>query len=494
MRTSGVLMHVSSLPGEFGIGTFGKSAYSFVDKLCENGQTYWQILPLCPTSFGDSPYQSFCTFAGNPYFIDLDLLAERGYLKDEDYKSIVWADDMTRVDYARVHYHRQQVFSRMQGRFFENLPKDYKDFCIENAFWLDDFSLFMALKDLYGGRSFLEWDSDICKRESRALEFYRNMCSERINYYKMLQYLFFEQWSALKAYANKKGIKIIGDLPIYVALDSADVWANPEQFQLGADMRPTAVAGCPPDVFSEDGQLWGNPLYRWDYMKAQGYSWWILRIRKSLEMYDTIRIDHFRGFDSYYSIPAESDSAKCGEWKKGPGMDLFTAVKKALGEALIIAEDLGFLTESVHKLLKDSGFPGMKVLQFAFSPDSESDYLPHNHVKNCVVYTGTHDNDTLLGWCESASEGEREFAKSYLNSAQPLNWAMICSALSSVADTAIIPMQDIIGLGSAARMNAPSTVGTNWQWRARDFEINCEGFEKLCYYTKLYSRDGKEQE
>ena len=445
MRTSGVLMHISSLPGEFGIGTFGKSAYSFVDKLCENGQTYWQILPLCPTSYGDSPYQSFCTFAGNPYFIDLDNLAERGFLEDEDYKDIVWADDDKKVDFGKIHFYRHQVFAKMQSRFFANLPENFEDFCNKNAFWLDNFSLFMAIKDFHGGKSFLEWDASIRKREPEAVAFYGEMCRERVNYYKMLQYLFFEQWGALKAYANGKGIKIIGDLPIYVALDSADVWSSPEQFELNEDMTPTAVAGCPPDVFSEDGQLWGNPLYRWDYMKQQGYSWWILRLRESLKMYDTVRIDHFRGFDSYWAVPAEHQNAKGGAWKNGPGMDLFNAIKNALGTLPIIAEDLGFLTESVHKLLEDSGFPGMKVLQFAFSPNDESSYLPHNHVKNCVVYTGSHDNDTLLGWCESASEDEISFAKSYLGSSdEELGWAMIRSALSSVADTAIITMQDII--------------------------------------------------
>jgi len=491
MRTSGVLMHISSLPGEFGIGTFGKNAYCFVDLLCQSSQTYWQILPLCPTSYGDSPYQSFSTFAGNPYFIDLDILAERGFLKREDFEGIVWSDNEKRVDFGRVYYHRHEVFAKMQSRFFENLPQDYCEFCEKNAFWLDDFSLFMAIKDEHNGKSFLDWEPSIRKRECDAIAFYKEKLSERINYYKMLQYLFFEQWHNLKSYANGRGIKIIGDLPIYVALDSADVWANPSQFLLDEDLKPIEVAGCPPDAFSEDGQLWGNPLYRWDYMKADGYSWWLRRLSESFKMYDTVRIDHFRAFDSYYAIPAENETAKGGVWKNGPGMDLFNTIKNTLGELPIIAEDLGLLTESVNKLLKDSTFPGMKVLQFAFNPNDESSYLPHNHNKNCVVYTGTHDNDTILGWCENANGDDVAFAKRYLNSSENLNWAMICSALSSVADTAIITMQDIIGLGSEARMNTPATVGTNWQWRALESEITKEDFQKLGYFTNLYSRGRK---
>lgn len=491
MRTSGVLMHVSSLPGEFGIGTFGKNAYRFVDLLCQSLQTHWQILPLCPTSFGNSPYQSFSTFAGNPYFIDLDILAERGYLNREDFEDIVWSENEKRVDFGRVHYHRHEVFAKMQSRFFENLPQNYCEFCEKNAFWLDDFSLFMAIKDEHDGKSFLDWEPSIRKRECDAMAFYREKLSERINYYKMLQYLFFEQWHSLKAYANERGIKIIGDLPIYVALDSADVWANPSQFALDEDLNPIEVAGCPPDIFSEDGQLWGNPLYRWDYMKADGYSWWLRRLSESLKMYDTVRIDHFRAFDSYYAIPAENETAKGGVWKNGPGMDFFSTIKSTLGKVSIIAEDLGLLTESVNKLLKDSTFPGMKVLQFAFNPYDESTYLPHNHVKNCVVYTGTHDNDTILGWCENANPDEVNFAKRYIGSSESFNWAMICSALSSVADTAIVTMQDIIGLGSEARMNTPATVSTNWQWRALECEIREEDFNKLGYYTNLYSRGRK---
>lgn len=341
MRTSGVLMHISSLPGDCGIGTFGEYAYSFVDLLYESGQTYWQILPLCPTSYGDSPYQSFSTFAGNPYFIDLETLEIQGYLMPDEYKNIRWGDDPEKVDYGLLYTERRMVFNAVKNRFFENPPQDYNDFCEKNSFWLDDFALFMAIKDEHGGKAFSEWESKIRLREPIALQKYREKCKEQTDYYKMLQYLFFEQWGKLKAYANGKGIKIIGDLPIYVALDSADVWSSPEQFMLDDDIRPIEVAGCPPDAFSEDGQLWGNPLYNWDYMKNDKYSWWVNRIRMALQMYDVVRIDHFRGFDSYYCIKADSDTAKEGVWRKGPGMDLFKALKAQLGKVPIIAEDLG---------------------------------------------------------------------------------------------------------------------------------------------------------
>lgn len=492
MRTSGVLMHISSLPGDYGIGTFGENAYSFVDFLYESGQTYWQILPLCPTSYGDSPYQSFSTFAGNPYFIDLETLEKQGYLKADEYKNVNWGDDPEKVDYGLLYVERRKVFKKVQKHFFDNLPKDYDDFCSKNSFWLDDFALFMAVKYEHSGNAFSEWEDAIRKREPNALDKYRKKCKEQIDYYKMLQYLFFEQWGALKAYANDKGIKIIGDLPIYVALDSADVWSSPVQFMLDDDMRPIEVSGCPPDAFSEDGQLWGNPLYNWDYMKEDRYSWWVNRIRMALKMYDVVRIDHFRGFDSYYCIKADSDTAKEGVWRKGPGMDLFKALKEQLGKVPIIAEDLGFLTDSVRRLLKQSKFPGMKVLQFAFDSREESDYLPHNYEKNCVVYTGTHDNDTVLGWQKSTKRSDVRFAKKYMNCTRDLNLAMIRCAHASVADTSIITMQDIIGLGSEGRMNTPSTVGGNWQWRALDKDINSETFEKLLYYTKLYARMRKD--
>ena len=492
MRASGVLMHISSLPGDFGIGTFGENAYSFVDFLYESGQTYWQLLPLCPTSYGDSPYQSFSTFAGNPYFIDLETLEKQGLLKADEYKNVNWGDNPESVDYGLLYVERHKVFKKVQKHFFEKIPENYNDFCEKNAFWLDDFALFMAIKDCFGGKSFTEWDDDIRLREEKALKKYKEKCKERIDYYKMLQFLFFEQWNSLKSYANEKGIKIIGDLPIYVALDSADVWSSPQQFMLDEDLKPIEVAGCPPDAFSKDGQLWGNPLYNWDFMKNDGYSWWINRLLACLKIYDVIRIDHFRAFDSYYCIKAGSKTAKDGVWRKGPGMDLFKAIKAKLGKTPIIAEDLGFLTPSVKRLLKQSKFPGMKVLQFAFDSREESDYLPHNYTQNCVVYTGTHDNDTILGWQKTSKRADVRFAKKYLNCKRELNWGMISAAMASVGDTAIITMQDILGLGSEARMNIPSTVGENWKWRILKKDFKAENFEKLLYYTKLYSRMRKD--
>lgn len=492
MRSSGVLMHISSLPGNYGIGTFGENAYSFVDFLMTSGQTYWQILPLCPTSYGDSPYQSFSTFAGNPYFIDLEILEEQGYLKAGEYKNINWGENPECVDYGLIYEKRHEVFKKVQKHFFEAEPKEYKEFCEDNSFWLEDFALFMAIKDEYSGKSFQDWDDDIRRRESKVLEKYKEKCKERIAYYKMLQFLFFEQWQKLKKYANNKGIKIIGDLPIYVALDSADVWSSPKQFMLDEDLKPIEVAGCPPDAFSKDGQLWGNPLYNWEFMKKDNYSWWVKRLRECLKMYDVVRIDHFRGFDSYYCIKASNETAKDGVWREGPGMDLFKAFKAQLGKVPIIAEDLGFLTASVRRLLKQSKFPGMKVLQFAFDSREESDYLPHNYTQNCVVYTGTHDNDTVLGWQKTSKRADVRFAKKYMNCKRELNWAMISTAFASVADTAIITMQDIIGLGSEGRMNTPSTVGGNWQWRALKKDLCKEKFDKLLYYTKLYSRTRKD--
>ena len=493
MRTSGVLMHISSLPGNFGIGTFGENAYSFVDYLKKSGQTYWQILPLCPTSYGDSPYQSFSTFAGNPYFIDLDVLNEQGLLEKDEYENIIWCDDITKVDYGKLYFERQKVFKAVQKHFFENVPDGYNEFCNKNSFWLDDYSLFMAVKDEFDGKEFSKWDDDIRLRKTSALEHYRKSSKTQIDYYKMLQFLFYQQWYKLKNYANENGIKIIGDLPIYVAGDSADVWANPKQFMLDENQKPIEVAGCPPDAFSKAGQLWGNPVYDWNYMKNDNYSWWVLRLRECLKIYDVIRIDHFRGFDSYYCIKAGRKDAKVGVWREGPKMDLFKVLKQEFGKIPIIAEDLGFLTPSVRRLLKQSKFPGMKVLQFAFDSREESNYLPHNYIKNCVVYTGTHDNDTILGWQKHSKRADVKFAKQYMRCKKELNWGMIATAMASVADTAIVTMQDVIGLGDEARMNTPSTVGENWKWRAKSEQISEETSERLLYYTKLYSREHKEK-
>lgn len=490
-RASGVLMHISSLPGKTGIGTMGKEAYAFVDFLKDAKQTYWQILPIGPTSYGDSPYQSFSTFAGNPYFIDLDTLAEQGYLNKSDYENLPWCEKSNRVNYGAIYWYRHQIFAKLQENFKKNVPADFDAFCRENKWWLDDYSLFMAVKDAHDGVSFDNWEKDICCREPEALKKWSKKCADRVEYYKILQYFFFKQWYALKKYANDNGIKIIGDIPIYVAADSADVWSSHEQFCLDENFKPSEVAGCPPDGFSADGQLWGNPVYNWEYQKKDKYKWWKKRLESSLKIYDVLRIDHFRGFDSYYCIPFGSTNAKNGCWREGPGADLFNSIKKTFGELAIIAEDLGFLTDSVKQMLADVGFPGMKVLQFAFdSRDSENSYLPHSYIKNSVVYTGTHDNETIEGWIKNVKKEDLQFAKDYLREQNDskLRETMMLTALSSVSNTCILCMQDLIGLDETARMNQPSTVGLNWQWRAEDGQISKDISEFLRNYTVMYQR------
>lgn len=466
MRTSGILMPIFSLPSPYGIGTFGKAAFDFIDFLHDSGQTYWQILPLNPTSFGDSPYQSFSSFAGNPYFIDLDTLKDDGLLTSEEILSCDFGDDHSKIDYEKLYLNRYPLLKKAFSRF--EADDTYELFVAQNANWLHDYALFMAIKDAHAGAAFYEWNAPLKCRDNTAIKDAEKAYAENINFYKFLQFKFFEQWSVLKNYAKKNDVKIIGDIPIYVALDSADVWANPKQFQLDDDYVPKAVAGVPPDVFSEDGQLWGNPLYDWDYMKKTDYTWWKGYLCHALKRYDVVRIDHFRGFESYYSIPYGDKNAKCGKWVKGPDTDLFDALKKEFGKDLpIIAEDLGVITPAVRKMLRSTDFPGMKVLQFAFSGNSDNDFLPHNVIKNCVMYTGTHDNDTIMGWLETADEQTLKQAKDYLNhpSDSGFNWAMIKAAMSSVADTCIIPMADFLGADSNARINTPSTLGDNWSWR-----------------------------
>jgi 4-alpha-glucanotransferase len=490
MRTSGVLMPISSLPSPYGIGTMGKSARKFIDFLEKAGQKYWQILPICQTSYGDSPYQSFSSFAGNPYFIDLEYLCKEKLLTKKECVSYPWGDNPSYVDYGTMYASRYALLRKAYKRFRKAVPEDYDAFCKNEKEWLEEYALFMAIKDANGGVSWLNWEPDLKRRNEEALAKAREAYADDIDFYRMLQYLFFKQWRELKAYANGKGIEIIGDVPIYVAMDSADVWANPTQFYLDRNLNPIEVAGCPPDAFAEDGQLWGNPLFRWDVMKKDGFTWWTKRVKAVASLYDIVRIDHFRGFDSYYAIPAKDDTARNGKWKKGPGIALFKALEKNLGKLPIIAEDLGFLTPSVHKLLKDSGFPGMKVIQFAFDTREDSDYLPHNYPTNCVVYTGTHDNDTVMGWMETAPKQSVKFAKEYLNLTQEegYNWGMMRAAWSSVADLAIVPMQDIIGLGSEARINIPSTLGNNWKWRATEDQINNALAKKVYTYVKMYGR------
>ena len=481
-RGSGVLMHISSLPGPYGIGTLGESAYKFVDFLKEAGQSYWQILPVCPTSYGDSPYQSFSTFAGNPYFIDFDLLVKDGLLSKSDYEGIDWGSNEKYVDYGLLYIKRHELFAKIQNYFEKKTPADYKAFCDKNAFWLEDFALFMAVKDAHNGVAFLEWEEDIRMREPAAVEKWTKQCARRIEYYNMLQYLFFKQWADLRAYAAKKDIRIIGDIPIYVAADSADVWTHPENFVLDKKGVPVEVAGCPPDAFTALGQLWGNPVYNWEQHKATGYAWWKQRIKACLEIYDILRIDHFRGFESFYTIKYGMPDAKKGEWRKGPNADLFNEVKKEFGNVPIIAEDLGFMTDEVREMLKECGFPGMKVVQFAFDGSEDNGYLPDNNPVNSIVYTGTHDNETILGWTESCSETELKNALEYFKVEEKadIREAMMLSALNSKAFVCVLTMQDLIGLGHEARMNTPSTVGENWKWRATSDQIN----EKIAAWLK----------
>ena len=492
MRKSGVLMPVASLPGNYGIGSFSKEAYKFVDDLKEAGQSYWQVLPLGPTSYGDSPYQSFSTFAGNPYFVDLDTLVGEGLLKKEECTGFDWGKDKSRIDYEKVYLSRFKALKLAYKRFDPAKEKKYKGFLARNKYWLDDYALYMAVKNSFNDVSLAEWDDDIRLRRKAAISEYKKKYEDEISFYRFIQYEFDKQWMALKAYANKKGIEIIGDIPIYVAYDSADTWASPELFQLDENRMPKAVAGTPPDAFSKTGQLWGNPLYEWKKHKETGFSWWIKRIRHCMRLYDVVRIDHFRAFDEYYSIPYGDRTAVNGKWVKGPGIALFRAVKKELGDINVIAEDLGFLTPSVLKLVKDTGFPGMKVLQFAFDSREDSDYLPHNYVMNCVVYTGTHDNYTILGWYDSISKKDRKYADDYLNNAghtgKELVWDYIRLALASCADTCIIPMQDYLGLGNEARINIPSTTGGNWVWRMDKKAFTKALARKMKTITVLYSR------
>ena len=467
MRKCGVLMPISSLPSRFGIGGFSKEAYDFVDFLAAGGQSLWQILPLGPTGYGDSPYQSFSTFAGSPYYISLDALIEEGLLTEQECESCDYGDNPEYVNYEKIYNTRFKLLRMAFDRanILEN--EEYKSFVEENKEWLKDYAMYMAIKDSKNGIAWIEWDEDIRLRKPEAMVRYEKELEDAINFYSYQQYLFATQWAALKAYANKKGVDIVGDIPIYVAFDSADTWANPELFQLDEENIPTGVAGCPPDAFSATGQLWGNPLYRWDYHEKTGFAWWIRRLAYCFKIYDMVRIDHFRGFDEYWAIPYGDHTAEFGRWEKGPGYALFDAMKKALGNRPVIAEDLGFLTPSVLKLVKKTGYPGMKILQFAFDPREESDYLPHNYPKNCVVYTGTHDNDTVNGWIAALGRKDLAFAKKYIGvkRTSDICSSLIRTALASVADTAIIPLQDYLELGSEARINTPSTLGGNWEWR-----------------------------
>ncbi len=492
MRGSGILLPITSIPSKYGIGCFSKEAYEFVDFLASAGQKYWQVLPMGPTGYGDSPYQSFSTFAGNPYFVDIEEFIEKKWISRKDCERRDWGADPEKVDYEKIYKSRFKILKKAFLKSKISEDKDFIKFTKENKFWLDDYALFMALKENFKGKSFIYWPDEIRKHSKPAIKKYAEdpKYSDELMCYKFIQYYFYKQWFELKNYANEKGIKIIGDIPLYVAYDSADTWSNPELFQLDDNNDPTGVAGCPPDYFSATGQLWGNPLYDWDYHKKTGYAWWISRLKMCFSLYDVVRIDHFRGFESYYNIPYGDATAEFGHWEKGPGYDFFAAVKKALGKKEIIAEDLGYLTPAVFKLVDKTGFPGMKVLQFAFDCNEENNYLPHNYNKNCVVYTGTHDNDTSVGWYESAGAKDKKFARDYMGikSAKNFHYVLIRHAMMSVADTAIIPMQDYLGLGSEARINTPSTLGGNWCWRMKPDAYTKNLAESIREMTVLYGR------
>ena len=500
MHSCGILLHISSLPGKYGIGTMGKEARNFVDLMVESGQEYWQILPIGPTGFGDSPYQSYSAYAGNPLLIDLETLIDEGLISAEDHDLKVIEKTPRFESYASLYSFKKlllkKAFAAFRETASEQQKKDLRGFCLKNAFWLDDYALFTALKAHFKDVMWTEWEDDIRLRKPEALKRYSKELEKEVMCVKFIQYKFFEQYYALKEYANSKGIKIYGDMPIYVSMDSSDVWASPELFMLDKDRRPIKVAGCPPDAFSPTGQLWGNPLYNWDFMEKNGYKWWISRVEYSGKLFDLTRIDHFRGFESFYAIPYGNETAEEGEWLPGPSMKLFNAIKAKLGKVALVAEDLGFLTADVKKMLKDSGFPGMNVLEFAFGGEN-SNYLPHNYVRNSVVYIGTHDNDTAVGWYVSSDKKTRKNAKKYmaLTKKEGINWGMIRTIYSSVSSLAIVQMQDILGLGSEARMNIPSTIGGgNWAWRLKDGEFDGRLAKKLRKYAERYFRVPEKKE
>jgi len=490
MRSSGILLPISALPSGHGIGCFSKEAFDFVDILKRAGQRYWQILPLGPTGYGDSPYQSFSTFAGNPFFIDIEALIGEELLTREECDGYTYFTHPAYIEYEQVSKARRELLQKAYERFVPD--EAFGEFIREHGYWLEDYTLYMAVKDAHDGASWVQWEEEIRDRVPSAVQNAREELADAIKLYRFQQYKFYEQWKRLKAYANENGICIIGDIPIYVAFDSADTWANPLLFQFNEHNEPMAVAGCPPDGFAPTGQLWGNPLYSWEYHRETGYNWWIQRMQHSFQLYDVVRIDHFRGFDEYYSIPYGNATAEYGHWEKGPGIELFHILKERLGDMDVIAEDLGFLTDSVLQLVRDSGFPGMKVLEFAFDAGPDCTYLPHNYTDNCIVYTGTHDNDTLAGWLNSMGDYTKSFSDEYLDMADKSIgekvWRFICLAMSSVAKRAVIPIQDYLCLGSETRMNEPSTLGNNWKWRLLPGQIDDQLISRIRRVTEIYGR------
>ncbi|MCX7984745.1 MAG: 4-alpha-glucanotransferase [Bacteroidetes bacterium] len=489
-RSSGILLHVTSLPGHCGIGDLGPSAYHFVDWLVAAGQTMWQMLPLCPVGYGYSPYMGLSAFAANPYVVDLLELQEQGWLSGSDLQYS--QENYHAVEFEKVFRYKQQLLRKAAHSFFYSSSTQkhaFEEFCMRESYWLNDYALFQALNDEYGDCDWTQWDSALVQRVPHAIEKANSDFNYQINCHKFVQWTFDRQFKKLKSYANKRGILLVGDIPIFVAHHCADVWTHQEYFYLDRDGLPTVVAGVPPDYFSKTGQRWGNPLYRWNILREQGYSWWIARFRRMLELFDIVRIDHFRGFESYWEIPVEEETAVNGQWRQGPGKEFFEVLQRSVGTLPIIAEDLGIVTPEVHTLRETFGFPGMRVLQFAFTGGVDNEYLPHRYERNTVVYTGTHDNDTTRGWYEKATEHERDFVRRYCQtSGQEIHWDLIRLALQSVADIVIIPFQDVLGLGSEARMNTPGTVGGNWQWRFTWDQVGPYAASRLCEYTALYER------
>lgn len=502
-RAAGVLLHPTSLPSKFGIGDFGTEAFEFVDFLVKSKQTYWQVLPLGQTGYGDSPYQCFSAFAGNIFMISPEKLVEDGFLSDDDLVDVPDFSE-TKVDFGGVIDYKMPLLEKAFEKFRKTsdlkLVEAFHLFCDENAFWLEDYALFRAIKLAQSQVSWQEWDEGLKLRETEALAEAKIELDMEAFAQKFYQFVFFKQWQAVKKYANKNGVKIIGDIPIFVALDSADVWCNPMQFKLNEDGSPKTVAGVPPDYFSKTGQLWGNPIYNWDAMRAEGFKWWVDRVRHTLKLVDVVRVDHFRGFAASWEVPGGDKTAERGQWVNVPGKDLFNTLRWVFGDLPILAEDLGVITPDVEELRDGFGFPGMRILQFAWGGDTKNIDLPHNYIQNCCVYTGTHDNDTTVGWFESEAgkgssrdeeqiEKERNFCLNYLRSdGKEIHWDFIRAVLASVANTAIVPMQDLLGLGNDARMNLPASTSGNWQWRCKKAEISDEIAERLSDLVKLYGR------
>ena len=488
MRKSGILMHITSLPGPYGVGTMGKNAYAFLEFLHKSCQQSWQMLPLTPTGFGDSPYQSCSAYAGNPYLIDLDTLVRQHLLKKEELLAVDWGDDDTRVDFGKLYNGRTPILKLAYSRFRND--RALNAFIRKNASWLNDYALFMALKETHGFAPWFQWEEELKTRDPEALEAQRQALAEPIRFYCFVQYLFFRQWTALRKKAEEYGIELIGDVPIYVPYDSVEVWKDPQLFQLDEQLTPTAVAGCPPDAFTADGQLWGNPLYRWDVLEKTGYKWWIDRLAAAGKLFDVVRLDHFRGFEAYWAVPYGDENARGGKWVKGPGMSFVNALKKNLPDLDFIAEDLGFLTQEVLDLRDDSGYPGMKVLEFAFDSMEPSEYRPHTYTANTVCYTGTHDNMTMRQWFEEASEEAVKVAVDYmtLTKKEGYVWGTIRTAMGSVSNRAIVQMQDYLNLGAEARMNFPGKPSGNWTWRAKKGYLTGSLAARILELSQRYDR------